>query len=248
MSPSCAPFRPLLDGLADGEIDPARVEPHLRACADCRAELEAVRALKARLSRLRFPDVPRSSPARRPAVYAAAAAALLAVVALLLATPPPLHARSAGLHEDVLSGRLVLSDLGISPAATRADYGDGCPCPPSLGDASPFVLIRHEGGFVSVLAFETDESGPAFVRRVGANTVLREARDGLGLIWVSRLEEASLRRAVERWRPAAGASLRAFTCACCCALLEGRADRIDGPVSMELVTGLDRGALRPAAR
>src|SRR5687768_5537060 len=151
MSDPCGPFRPLLDGLADGEIEPSRVEPHLSACAACRAELDAVRALKDRLARLRLPAPPAAAaPAwRRPAVHprrgrigwaAAAAAGLVAILFSLGAPPPPLLALSAKLHDDVLAGRRVLSDLGIPPTATKADYGDGCPCPPDLGHASPFVV------------------------------------------------------------------------------------------------------------
>ena len=250
MTDACAPFRPLLDGLADGEIEPSRVEPHLSSCAPCRAELEAVRNLKARLAKLRLPDVPRpayaavaaASARRRPArarwAAIAAAAALFAALFLgvYLAAPAPLYALTARFHDDVLSGRITLSDFGIPPTARKADYAEGCPCPPGLGEASPFIVYRHEGAAVSVLAFEAAEPGSEAVFRAGRDTVLQESRHGLTLLWISRLDAAALRRAAERWRPAPGMSLRDVACKACCALLDSR-EGGEGPVSIELLTG-----------
>lgn len=242
MSEPCASVRPLLDGLLDGEVERARVDPHLASCAACRAELEAVRALKARLAALRLPDVPRPGAARRPAAERwgplAAAAALVAAVFLGVwaAAPAPLYALTARFHDDVLSGRITLSNLGISPDAKKSDYAGGCPCPPGLGEASPFIVYRHEGAAVSLLAFESAEAGTSVTRRVGVDTVLQESRDGLALMWISRLDEAGLRRAADRWRPAPGTSLRELTCGACCGLLESRGAG-DGPVSIELLTG-----------
>ncbi|HEX7896204.1 MAG TPA: hypothetical protein VF950_00390 [Planctomycetota bacterium] len=237
MPDACAPFRPLLDGLADGEIDPSRVEPHLAACAPCRAELDAVRALKARLARVRLPDVPRRRlPARRAALAAAAALFAAVFFGAWLAAPAPLYALTARFHDDILSGRVTLSNLGIPPTAKKADYAGGCPCPPGLGAAAPFIVYRHEGAAVSLLAFESAGPWPDVARRVGDDTVIQESRNGFALIWISRLDEASLRRAAERWRPAPGTSLRAFACGACCALLEAR-EAGEGPVSIELVTG-----------
>ena len=256
MSDPCAPFRPLLDGLADGEIEPSRVEPHLAACPACRAELDAVRALKARLATVRLPDVPRRRlPARRAALAAAAALFAAVFLGVYLAAPAPLYALTARFHDDVLSGRVTLSNLGIPPTARKSDYAGGCPCPPGLGDASPFIVYRHEGAAVSLLAFETAKPWPDVARRVGADTVIQESRDGLTLIWISRLDEAALRRAADRWRPAPGMSLRAVACGACCALLEAR-DAGEGPVSIELLTGPDgrrigatsAGGLRPLVR
>ena len=246
MSDPCAPFRPLLDGLADGEIEPSRVEPHLSACAACRAELDAIRALQARLAKVRLPDVPRRRlPARRAAVAAAAALFAAVFLAVYAAAPAPLYALTARFHDDVLSGRITLSNLGIPPTARKADYAGGCPCPPGLGDASPFIVYRHEGAAVSVLAFEAAEPPQDVARRVGADTVIQESRNGLTLIWISRLDEAALRRAAERWRPAPGTSLRAFACGACCALLEAR-DAGEGPVSIELLTAPGGGRIAPA--
>jgi hypothetical protein len=247
MSDACAPLRPLLDGLADGELEPARLEPHLSSCAACRAELEAIRALKARLATVRLPDVPAGAAAaaaarawRRPASragWAAAAAALFAAVFLAVwaAAPAPLYARAARFHDDVLSGRITLSNLGIAPTASKADYAGGCPCPPGLGESSPFIVYRHEGTSVSLLAFEG--AGAGFTRRVGADTVIQESREGLTLLWISRLDEEGLRRAARRWGPAPGTSLRELTCGACCGMLESRG--ADGPASIELLTGPD---------
>jgi hypothetical protein len=236
MNEGCAPMGPLLDGLADGEIEPSRVEPHLSSCASCRAELEAIRALKARLEKVRLPDVPRRR--RHRARWAAAAAAGIAVILFFLGAPPPsLLALSAKMHDDVLSGRLVLSDLGIAPKATPADYAGRCPCPPDLGDASPFVVYRLGGARISVLALTETLPGPDLARRVGADTVLSERCGGLRLIWISRLDEQALRGAAARLRPAAGVSLRDFTCGACCALLASRGREADGPVTLELLSG-----------
>ena len=85
--------------------------------------------------------------------------------------------------------------------------------------------------------------------------MIQESRNGLTLIWISRLDEAALRRAAERWRPAPGMSLRAVACGACCAMLESR-EAGEGPVSIELLTGtggrrIDAtsvGGLRPLAR
>src|SRR5262245_11961281 len=99
MANPCDPVRPLLDGLADGEVERASVEPHLSACSACRAELDAVLALKARLGRLRLPEIPsfagaseRRGARRRSgwAAAAVAAAAGLLVIALSLGAPPAL--------------------------------------------------------------------------------------------------------------------------------------------------------------
>jgi hypothetical protein len=237
MSDSCAPFRVLLDGLADGEIEPSRVEPHLAACAACRAELEAVRALQARLARLRLPSPPRRAAPPRRAVAAAALAAglLLAVGVTLGAPPPPLFALSAKLHDDVRDGRVTLRDLGIPADAKPADYAGRCPCPPSLAGASPFIVHRLDGVQVSLLALDAPAAAPDVAVRVGEDTLLSERRGSLRLIWIAPLPLAELRRAAERLRPAVVDDLRALTCAACCALLEGRGRKVDGPVSLELL-------------
>jgi len=244
MSDPCAPFRPLLDGLADAEIDPSRVEPHLSDCAACRAELDAIRDLKARLAKFRLPALPERPRARgRLGWAAAAAAAILALLLTLSAPPPPLLALSAKMHDDVLSGRLVLSDLGIPPNATKADYPGRCPCPPDLGNASPFVVYRAGDARVSLLALVEAEPGRDLVRRVGLDTVITERSGSLRLIWISRLNEAELRRAAAALRPGPGVSLRDLTCDACCSLLESRGRGGDGPASMELLTAPDGGPL-----
>jgi hypothetical protein len=235
MNEGCAAFEPLLDGLADGEIEPSRVQAHLSSCASCRAELDAIRALKERLAGVRLPDVPRRRHRARWA--AVAAAGLVALLFFLGSPPPPLLALSARMHDDVLSGRLVLSDLGIGPKATAADYEGRCPCPPDLGDASPFVVYRLGRARVSLLALTETAPGPDLVRRVGADTVISERTGGLRLVWISRLDEEALRRAAARLRPAPGVSLRDFTCGACCALIAGRGGEQDGPAGMELLSG-----------
>lgn len=262
MSDSCA--RMPLDALADGEADPAPMEAHLASCADCRAELAALRALKARLARVALPDPPRafdrSRLRPRRSLWAAAAAAVVAAVVLLsLGTPPPpLLAASLRLHDDVLGGRVVLGDLGIPPSGTKADYAGRCPCPPDLGSSSPFIVYRTGDVHVSLLAMKDVEPAPDSLRRVGGALVLAESRAGLRLLWIARLDEAALRKAVDRLRPPAGLSLREFTCTACCALLDARGKPdADGPRTLELLTDVDgsrldpsRGAagLRPAAR
>jgi len=237
MREPCAAFRVLVDGFADGEVDASRVEPHLSACAACRADLEAIRALKGRLSRLRLPAVPRRRSAPRRALTAAAlaAGALLAVVLTFGAPPPPLFALSAKLHDDVRDGRVTLRDLGIPAAARPADYAGRCPCPPRLEGASPFVVHRLGGTQISLLALEDAAAAPDVSVRVGEDTLLSERRGALRLIWIARLPAEELRRAAERLRPADVGSLRALTCAACCALLEGRGKDVDGPVSIELL-------------
>lgn len=236
MKDSCAPFRTLLDGLADGEIDPSRVEPHLAACAACRAELEAIRALKGRLARLRLPPPPRRARPRRTLAAVALAAGLLFAVAVTFgAPPPPLFALSAKLHDDVRDGRVTLRDLGIPPHAKPADYAGRCPCPPRLDGASPFIVHRLGGVQVSLLALDAASAAPDVAVRVGEDTLLSERRGSLRLIWIARLPLDELRRAAERLRPAGVDDLRALTCAACCALLEGRGRDVDGPVSLELL-------------
>jgi len=130
---------------------------------------------------------------------------------------------------------VTLRDLGIPAAARPADYAGRCPCPPRLEGASPFVVHRLGGTQISLLALEDAAAAPDVSVRVGEDTLLSERRGALRLIWIARLPAEELRRAAERLRPADVGSLRALTCAACCALLEGRGKDVDGPVSIELL-------------
>lgn len=107
-----------LDAVARGllpEPEALRVDAHLRECAGCRAELEAVRAGQGALAALGVPDLPPSAwesvRARRPgrvrAAWAIAAAAVIAATGLALLAgrrpaPPPV----------VTAGRISLGALG----------------------------------------------------------------------------------------------------------------------------------------
>jgi hypothetical protein len=192
-------FLERLDTIVDGEAEDPALASHLDRCGACRGELASRAALKRALGRLRLPEPPRAfdpsllAPARRPAWPAAAAAALL--LGLLFFSVPaatPEVVAATRLHEDVLSGRVTLGNLGLRPTATRADYPTGCPCPPDLGAASPFVVYGTGDEAVSCLALEDDRlRGPAWYR-LGRHTVLVRSRLGLLEVWVSRLDRARL--------------------------------------------------------
>lgn len=135
---TCPDMEERLHDLVDGEIDAAgraEAERHIESCGACRAEVEAVRALRARAAalprsiepasdlwtgiRARLPREGRVPAWRRPAALAAAAVLLVAatasVTAVLVRRPAPVPAASNG------SGLLVLDERGsVRPGlATR---------------------------------------------------------------------------------------------------------------------------------
>jgi hypothetical protein len=245
MSPSCDPLR--LHAAADGESS----DPHPSSCPACAAQLAGILELKARLARAALPAPPRAfdrarlAPRRAPWAVAAAAA-FAALLLPFTGAPADLHASSARLHDDILSGRVVPRDLGIAPWERAGHYPGGCACPAELGAASPFLTFRAGGAPVSLLALEETSPSPEAVRRLAGATVLAESHAGLRLIWIARLDEAGLRAAAARLRPPPARSLRAFTCRACCALLAAREGPVSwAPASIELVTGLDGRPLEP---
>ncbi len=249
MNGTCDPLR--VQAVADGE----RADAHVETCPACRAALAELRELKARVGRVVLPAPPRAFdrsqltlPRRRLAWAVAAAAAVFLAVFFSVAPPQAdLYALSARMHDDIVSGRLILSDLGIAPTARRADYEGRCPCPPDLGPASPFVVYRRDGVAVSLLALEETAPAADELRRIGADTVLAESRGGFRLVWIARLDAERLRKTVDSLRPAPAPGLRALTCGACCALIDGRS-RGDAaaPVSMELVTASDGSRIKAA--
>jgi hypothetical protein len=211
----CEEVFPRLDAALDGELSPAEgrsVFDHARACAACAAEMESRRLLKEALARLVLPPPPaalrlpslRPSAARRlPAV----AAALLAATVVLFSIPAPvpeLVALSSRLHDDYLDGRLDLRALGLQATPPGTSYVGQCPCPPSMGAASPLVVYRRGDVPVSLLVFESRAADlPPRAQRAlgdreyyffsirGKKAVVCQS-GALCHVWVSRLDETTL--------------------------------------------------------
>ncbi len=206
MTDACARFRPRVDAWVDGEDRDPGLETHLRDCAACRAERDARASLKRALSAVRLPLPPRPfdrnllAPARRTWWPAAAAAAILLVVPFssIPGSVPDVVAATSRLHEEVLAGRVTLGDLGLRPSASRTEYPTGCPCPPDLGPAAPFVVYGRGDLAVSCLALEADRPRAASWRRLGPHTVLVRPRRGLLEIWISRMDRPALAAWLDR--------------------------------------------------
>jgi len=132
---SCQDTRELFSAWVDGEATPAeraRVEEHLRACADCRRELDHFRHTLALLRAV--------EPARAPAGFAGGVLArarpaprprLLERVFLPLGAKLPLHAAAI-----VMVGVLVASVVRETPELSAVEPAPSA-APPSIRSATP---------------------------------------------------------------------------------------------------------------
>jgi len=143
---SCQDTRELFSAWVDGEATPAEragVEEHLRACADCRRELDRFRRTVALLSAV--------EPARAPAGFAERVLAragpaprprLLERVFLPLGAKLPLHVAAI-----VMVGVLVASVVRETPELSRAVPG-GAPRAAAPGGARPVERATSGAGRV----------------------------------------------------------------------------------------------------
>ncbi len=222
MKQGCGEVFPRIDAFLDGELpeDGARdVMKHLAGCAPCSGELESRRALKRALRDLQLPEAPAVRLSRpRWARWFAAAAALLVAVLVFFSVPAPVPevaAASSRLHDEFLEGRLTRGELGLKVSIPGADFVGRCACPPALGDSVPFISYNKGGTPISLLILELEPGlpsrdlkvleGPGFRMsywhfRAGRNSVLVCPKGGLTQIWVSRLDEEELGRAVQATR------------------------------------------------
>lgn len=161
-----------LTALVDGALshdERERVHGHLAGCAGCRAELDAVRALKARLgasscgtpgpsddlvARLRGLAVPGAdplaAPPRRPEPVAWRTGPVAAAVPRRPATPSaaagPGRARRAARRGTAVGGGLVA--LGVGAALLLGGSGGGAPSTPVDPGSDTFVVdfVSTTGG------------------------------------------------------------------------------------------------------
>jgi hypothetical protein len=247
-----------IDSRIDGELTPAEareIDAHLDACAGCRAERDSRAALKQALGRLRLPPAPRRitmgdlQPARRWR-WTAAAAAIVVIAIVLFSLPaplPPLVALSVRLHEDYLGGALAPADLGLTVSRPIVNSAGDCSCCRGIGASSPFVVYRKGNVPITLLIVEA-EPGPLPVasrRSIGGREVHAFHVGGevaivcpwgkLCQVWVARLEEAELLRAIQPlFNVGVGMPTReAATCQVCCSVLDSRKPGVKDPVPME---------------
>ena len=183
---SCAPHRPYLSAIADGELDlvPASTLAHVRTCRACRREVETHSLLSARLREAVAP-AGRSGP-RRPWVAAAVAAVLVtAMVAGLAAW------RGLGGQDQVLAA----ASAAQGPAQFRSADQEaiGAWCERQSGRPMPVVALAS----LNPLGARTDQVAGAQVVTVAYRT---EAGSRVTVSW---LDAAASRSSVED-RSAAG--------------------------------------------
>jgi hypothetical protein len=128
---NCSDARPLLDALADGELDDDALRAHVDSCPDCARELEARRAFSARLSgAFEGVEPPAGGRARVSAALAAAgrrsrflpalAAAAVAAVTLSLAAWAVIRSKPTA-QQLALAESLRLREARQSEAARLAE-------------------------------------------------------------------------------------------------------------------------------
>jgi len=110
---SCAPHRPYLAAIADGELDlvPASTLAHVRTCPDCGRHVATHSLLTDRLRQAIAPARGRRAPALHRAVVVAAAALLVAITAAGLAA---LHGPGGGQDRVAVAAAAARGPLQFS--------------------------------------------------------------------------------------------------------------------------------------
>ena len=198
---NCAPHRPYLAAVADGELEcvPVETVQHLRSCESCREEVDVHRSLDAKLlasSRGQEPAIAgRRSPKRRLAMSAGGVAAItvvasIAALALDLGRPDPvLAAASAGTQAPQFQST---DGTRIEAWCTRASGGpmpelDMAPLAPvgarlDRGGTTGMVTVFYTapgGGSVAISWLDTSRiplgSRSVTAREVAGHLVLKAA-------------------------------------------------------------------------
>ncbi len=178
---SCAPHRPYLSAIADGELElvPASTLAHVRTCRACGRELETQSLLSGRLREAVAP-APGRSGLRRPWAAAAVAAVLIAAMVAGLAAW-----RGLSGQDEVLAAASAAQGPPQFRSADEAAIGSWCER--QSGRAMPVVMLPS----LNALGARTDQVAGARVVTVAYRTETGSR------VTVSWLDAAASRSTVE---------------------------------------------------